>query len=68
MKRGGVGHAPSDRQLWIVTGLPRAEADAARAAAEGQRMRLDRVDRLSFRFESAGDLPWTVWIDGLGFE
>ncbi len=68
VKRGGVGHGPSDRQLWIVTGLSRAEAAAAGAAAEGQRMRLDRVDRMSFRFESAGELPWTVWLDGFAFE
>ena len=37
-------------------------------AAERERMRLDRVDRIGLVIESAGPLPWTVWIDGLSFE
>lgn len=68
VKRGGVSHGPSNRHLWIVRPLGREEAATAAQDAEGRRMRLDRVDRLSFQLASAGELPWTVWIDGLAAE
>jgi len=68
IKRGGVNYAPSNSELWIVEPVSQEEARAAQERLAKERITLDRVDYLSIQFDSWGNDPFTIWIDGLAFE
>lgn len=67
IKRGGMSYERPDRELWIATPLPPGEAVEASRRILRDRMRLDRVDRISFQFTAGSQEPFDVWIDGLAF-
>ncbi|HOA71984.1 MAG TPA: right-handed parallel beta-helix repeat-containing protein [Phycisphaerae bacterium] len=68
IKRGGINHAPSNREMWIVEPVPPEKAQAMASRTGRERMSLERVDGLSIQFDSMGHEPFDVWIDGLSIE
>jgi len=68
IKRGGVNYGPSNGELWVVEPVSPAEARSMRSQLKRERLSLDRVDYLSIQFDSWGNEPFTIWIDGLAFE
>jgi len=68
IKRGGVNYGPSNGELWVVEPVSPAEARAVRSRLKRERLSLDRVEYLSIQFDSWGNEPFTIWIDGLAFE
>ena len=68
IKRGGVRYGPADEQLWTVTPLSPDRAQAAADLIKRQRMSLKKVDHLSIQFDSSGEAPFDIFLDGLTFE
>jgi hypothetical protein len=68
VKRGGMNHGPTNRELWIVTPLKPSEARTTTARLERQRFDLRKVERLSLQFDSMGYAPFEIRVDGLRFE
>lgn len=67
IKRGGMNHEPSNRELFVVSPLSAREQEIF-AAQEIDRPDLGKVDYLSIQFDSIGHEPFRIWIDGLAFE
>ena len=68
IKRGGMNYAPTNDDLWVVTPLKPDEAKAAEKQVKSEIMNLKKVDCLSLQFDSMGNDPFDMWIDGLTFE
>ena len=68
VKRGGVRYGPADKELWTVTPLSPDRAQAAADLIKRQRMNLKKVNYLAIQFDSSGEAPFDIFLDGLTFE
>jgi len=68
IKRGGMNHGPSNREMWIVEPISAELAKSFASQVNRERMTLEKVNGLSLQFDSMGNDPFDVWIDGLAFE
>jgi hypothetical protein len=67
LKRGGLSYGPDNEQLWIVGPVSAEKAAEIAERNQKKKMRLDRVERVTWTFDSGG-APFDVWLDGLRFE
>lgn len=68
IKRGGTNFGPTNAELWVVKPLSAEKAKEIAAKAKKERMTLDKIDSVSFQFDSMDWQPFDIWIDGLTIE
>ena len=68
IKRGGMNYGPSNAELWTVNPLSADQLRGAEQSRKKQQLDLSKVDALSLQFDSLGNDPFTLWLDGISFE
>ncbi|MBP7936184.1 MAG: right-handed parallel beta-helix repeat-containing protein [Phycisphaerae bacterium] len=68
IKRGGMNYAPTNDDLWVVKPLSPEEAQTAKKQVQAETMSLRKVDCITLQFDSMGNDPFDLWVDGLNWE